>query len=205
MLAEAENALIDALKNHRDIRRLVRTVGSLPQALDAELLRQYTVDAPALYVIPGVMQVDDGIATLRFTVAGVVRNVGGQEQARKGDGIDLGTSHMLTLVVRALHCHCIAGCDWTMQRAELVDEVVFAQAGIAAIEMYFVSSPIELDSDFGAAQLDELDDLLHVHADLDLPPGAGTAAHQQWLATPPNYTSAAPDAQLDITLPGPPP
>ena len=142
MLAAAENALIARLADHRDIKRLVRTVASLPKLVDKELLARYLVDAPALYIVPGKFTVADSVATLRFTLAGVVRNVAGNAQARKGDGIDLGCDQLATLVVRALHGQVAGPCTWYVTGGEQVDETVFDAAGIAAVELQLESTPL---------------------------------------------------------------
>ena len=204
MLAEAENALLAALAGHRDIKRLVRTVASLPQVMGKDLLRKYLADAPALYVVPGAFEVRDDALVPTFTVAGVVRNVAGHAQARKGDGIDLGLDHLLVLAMRALHGHKLGACHWNLLRGQMADEEVFFAAGLNAIEMTFVGSPIELAADYGEEQIDELDNLLHVHADLDIAPMASAVIRGNWLHEPPDYSAGAPDAQMDVPLTGAP-
>lgn len=202
MLAAAENALIDALANHRDIKGKLRAVESLPKLIGDKLLQRYVADAPAFYVVPGLISVAGDEATLDFTVAGIVRNVAGHSQARKGDGIDIGCDHLLVLAIRALHAHSLGGCTWSMVSAEMAADEIFEQAGISAIEMKFKSSPVLLDADYGAAQLAELDDFTHFHADLDIAPQAGATEHDKWLAEPPDHTTSTPDAELDLQLPG---
>lgn len=199
MLAKSENALLKALREHRDIRQLVRTVGTLPQVIDAKLLAQYQADAPALYVVPGVFTVRDDAMLPSFTVAAVVRNVGGQEQARKGDGVDLGVDHLLTLAARALHGRRLGDCSWNLTRGQMVDEVAFASAGLSALEMVFEGSPIELTADYG---FDELQDLLQVHADIDIAPKAGADVHKQWIREPADHSAGSPDATINVQLPG---
>ncbi|MFM9902139.1 MAG: hypothetical protein ACKVOT_14100 [Polaromonas sp.] len=219
MLAASENALLTRLRGHRDIKRLVRTVDTLPKVPSEQLLTKYHADAPALYVVPGRFTVQDSLATMRFTVAGVVRNVRGHEQARKGDGIDIGCDHLITLAIRALNDQVAGEATWKVVAGEMVDDDVFDAAGIAAVEISLESYPIELSFDYGEAELagvgggadaggtgpgsvDELDDFTHAHVDLDITPHAGTAEHRKWLAVPPDFSTSAPDAQLDIQLPG---
>jgi hypothetical protein len=199
MLALHENALINALQTHRDIKPLVRTVDSLPRLFGDKLLQSYVADAPALYVVPGRMTMKDDEATLEFTVAGVVRNVAGHAQARKGDGIDVGCDHLLVLAIRALNAKRLGNCSWRATSAEMADEELFEKYGISAIEIRFVSSPVALDHDFGLA---ELANLKHVHADIDSPAHASDAEHAAWLQEPPVYPNAQPDLQLDVSLPG---
>lgn len=202
MLAAAENALIARLQGHRDVKRLVRTVGTLPKLASEQLLRRYHADAPALYIVPGRFTVKDSLATMRVTLAGVVRNVAGQEQARKGDGIDIGCDHLVILAIRALNDQRIGDCSWSVTGGEMVDEELFDSAGVAAVEITLESTPVELAFDYGEAQLAELPDFTLVHGDIDLPLHVSTTEHSKWLATPPDFSTSVPDAQLDIQLPG---
>lgn len=202
MLAAAENALLDCLRSHRDVKRLVRTIDTLPKLIGPKLLTKYHADAPALYVVPGRFVVKDNQATMYFTVAGVVRNVAGQEQARKGDGIDLGCDHLATLAIRALNLAFVGGCSWLVTGGEMADDDLFDTAGIAAVEITLESTPIELDADYGEAQIAELPDFTHLHADLDMPPHVSADEHAKWLATPPDLSTSRPGAGLDVQLPG---
>lgn len=208
MLALHENALIAALNNHRDIKGRLRTIESLPKLVGDKLLQRYVADAPAFYVVPGRFTVRDDDATLEFTVAGVVRNVAGQNQARKGDGIDLGCDHLLTLAIRALNRQHLGECSWSIVSGEMADDEIFEQAGISAIEIKFTSSPIQLDADYGEAELSSLPadsligDYTHFHGDMDVPADAGAVEYASWLVEPPNFSTSQPDMQLDVQLPG---
>lgn len=199
MLARQENALLAALRGHRNIQALVRTVGTLPAVPDKDLLSRYVTDAPALYLVPGRFVVRDDCLVPNFSVAAVVRHVGGTAQARKGDGLDLGVDALMALATRALHGHRIGDSHWRLASGALVDDELFQQAGLTALEMVFEGSPVELDADFG---IGELDDLLVVHADIDASPHAGAAEHAKWLQTPPDLSVSAPDATLDVQLTG---
>ncbi len=201
MLANQENALIEALKTHRDCKRLLKAPGALPKVPQAKLLTRYTADAPTLYVVPGTFRVMDGLIYPKFTIAALVRNVAGNAQARKGDGITLGIDHLLTLAVRALHEQRHGDCLWRVTGGELVDdeEGVFEKAGLTAMEITLEGSGIELPADYG---LEELDDFLLAHADFDIDPHAGEVEYASWLQTPPNYTTSRPDAVLDVQLEG---
>lgn len=202
MLALHEDALVTALKDHRDIRTRVRTIDSLPKLIGDKLLARYVADAPALYVIPGRFTVKDDEASLEYTVAGVARNVAGQDKARKGDGIDIGCDQLLTLAIRALNRQKLGQCHWLLASGEMADDEIFEQAGISAVELKFVGSPITLAADFGEEELAQLDNFTGFHADMDIPAGAGDIEYASWLATPPNYSNSQPDLQLDVQLPG---
>lgn len=200
MLAAAENALITRLKDHRDVKRLLRTVDSLPKVPSDKLLSRYVADAPALYVVPGRFTVVDSLATMRFTVAGIVRNVAGQAQARNGDGIDLGCDQLAVLAIRALNEQRVGACSWRVTGGEMADDDLFESAGLAAIEITLESYPIALDEDYGQEQIDQLPAFTHAHADLDIAPHAAPGEHAKWLHEPPDFSTSAPDAQLDVQL-----
>lgn len=199
MLARQENALIAALAEHRDIKPRVRTVGSLPQVPDDELLSKYSLEAPALYVVPGAFKVSDGVLYPSFTVAAVASNVAGQAQGRKGDGIDLGVDQLMVLAMRAIHDHRIADCTWQCTRGELVDDALFFASGLTAMEVVFEGTGIQMPADWSA---NELADFLHFHAEIDVPPHESGTEHQKWLQEPPDFSSSRPDADLDVQLPG---
>ena len=199
MLAAQENALLQAMRTHRDCKLLVRTIDTLPKVIGKELLSRYAADAPALYVVPGRFTVRDDTLVPTFTVAAIVRNVAGHAQGRKGDGVDIGVDGLMVLATRALHGRRLGDCAWRLTGGEMVDDEVFFVGGLIALEMTFEGSAIELTPDYGAA---ELDDLLRVHGDMDIEPHAGAVEHAKWLATPPDYSTSAPDAQLDVQLDG---
>lgn len=198
MLGRNENALLQELRKHRDCKRLVRAIDTMPKLLGPELLNKYAADAPALYLVPGRFEVRDEVLVLTFSVAAVVRNVAGQNQARKGDGKALGVDHLMVLATRALNGKRIGDATWFLKRGELVDDEIFDTAGLTAMEMVFESTAIELDADWAAS---ELDDFLRLHGDMDIQQ-RGAAEHQAWLKTPPDLSQSQPDAQLDVTLSG---
>ncbi|MDP3165122.1 MAG: hypothetical protein Q8N06_06665 [Hydrogenophaga sp.] len=201
MLALHENALLAALKGHRTATK-IKTVESLPKAMGDKLLARYQVEAPALYVVPGRITVKDDQAYLEFTVAGIVRNVAGQAQARKGDGIDLGCDHLLRIAIKAINRKTLGVCSWSLASAEMADDDAFLTAGISAIEMKFSSSAIDLEADYTEQEIAELEDFLLLHADIDSPADAGAIEYASWLAEPPDYTNTQPDLQMDVSLPG---
>jgi hypothetical protein len=104
------------------------------------------------------------------------------------------------LAVRAVHGKRLGHCGWVLTSAEMADDDLFEQAGISAIEMKFSSTEVPLDADYGQEQLDELDSFNLLHADLDVAPQASDAEHSQWLANPPNFSTSAPDATMDVQL-----
>lgn len=202
MLGLHENALLGALRSHRLIVSKVRTVESLPRTFGEKLIAQYQVDAPALYVVPGRIAVNDDVAVLEFIVAGVISNAAGHEQGRKGDGIDIGCDHLLQLATKAINRQTLGRASWSLTSAEMADDEVFEHSGLQAIEMKFTSSPIELEADYAEGEMAELADFNRFHGDIDSPADAGAVEYASWLQEPPDFSNSRPDAQMDVLLPG---
>jgi len=202
VLGKHELALIAALKARPGIQKTTRTVDSLPTVPDdAKLLQRYQVDAPALYVTEGVYRIVDDMGVLAFTVGIVVRNVGGNTQARLGDGQSISADQLLTLVIRALHGRRIGDASWNIRRAEYLEPVdVFEAAGLTVVGVSVESTPMALPDD--PEEIDGLGDLRHVHLDMDIAPHASREEHEKWLVEPPDYTTDRPDLQADIPLAG---
>ncbi|OMG79766.1 hypothetical protein A6J83_022970 [Achromobacter xylosoxidans] len=190
------------MKARPGIQKTTRTVGSLPTVPDdAKLLQRYLVDAPALYVTEGVYRIVDDMGVLAFTVGIVVRNVGGNTQARLGDGQSISADQLLTLVIRALHGRRIGDASWNIRRAEYLEPVdVFEAAGLTVVGVSVESTPMALPDD--PEEIDGLGDLRHVHLDMDIAPHASHEEHEKWLAEPPDYSTDRPDLQADIPLAG---
>lgn len=199
MLATTGQALLDALANHRDIKDKLRAIERLPQLELKQLLQRYVADAPAFYLLPGSFRTVEDDLIVSFTLAGVVRNVGGSEKAFAGDGQDLGVDHLLQLAMRALHGHTIGECAWRVIGGELVDDPVFDETGVAAVEIRLESSPLPIEADW---PIESLDSFKTFHADIDLQPHAGEIEYASWLQTPPNFNTSRPEATVDLSLQG---
>lgn len=200
MLATSSQAVLQALKDHRQVTALkIRTIERLPELKLEELLQRYAADAPALYMLPGTFRVQDDNLYITLTIAGVVRNVAGHEPALRGDGVDIGLDHLMLFALRAVHAHAIGPCTWLAVGGEVVDDPVFDATGVAAIEMRFESTAIPISEDW---ELGDLDNFTRFHADIDLPDHAGDIEYASWLKSPPDYTAAKPDLDLDVQLEG---
>ena len=124
------------------------------------------------------------MGVLAFTVGIVVRNVGGNTQARLGDGQSISADQLLTLVIRALHGRRIGDASWNIRRAEYLEPVdVFEAAGLTVVGVSVESTPMALPDD--PEELDGLGDLRHVHLDMDIAPHASREEREKWLAEPP--------------------
>lgn len=203
MLALHENALIEALKARPGLANTLRAVGSIPQVPSDKLLAQYAADAPAIYVAELQLVVNNEVCTLRATLVIMVGNVASRDQARKGNAKELGIDQYFTLVCRAINGKRLGNATWFIQRAQFADDDLFVQRGLTVLEVVVESSALELPYEVDQDTTDmHLDDLELVHADIDIAPHALDADYGKWLQTPPDYTTAKPDAAADIQLAG---
>ena len=167
---------------------------------DAKLLQRYLVDAPALYVTEGVYRIVDDMGVLAFTVGIVVRNVGGNTQARLGDGQSISADQLLTLVIRALHGRRIGDASWNIRRAEYLEPVdVFEAAGLTVVGVSVESTPMALPDD---PRRSTAWATCATFTWTWTSPPASHEEHEKWLAEPPDYSTDRPDLQADIPLAG---
>lgn len=203
MLALHENALIAALKARPGLTNTLRQVGAIPNVPTEKLLQQYAADAPAVYVAAPLLVVDNDLAVMRFTLVLMVHNVGSRDQARKGNAKELGVDQYFTLVCRTINAKKIGDATWYVKRAEYADDDLFVKQGLTVMEIAIESSPQELPYEVDENTTDlQLDDLNHVHMDMDIAPHVLSTEYGKWLLEPPNFTNSRPDAQADVQLAG---
>jgi phage gp37-like protein len=129
MLGDLENELIAILKDSELGKRL-KTVGSLPDVPDKDLIGRWGLEAPAAYVASGDGTVTNaGRVSSSFAVVLVARNARGHEAVRHGDARTIGLYEMLEASLALLHeaRSVAAGSTWYatgyqfMQMKELRD------------------------------------------------------------------------------------
>lgn len=203
MLALHENALIAALKARPGLQNALRQVGAIPNVPTEKLLAQYAADAPAVYLAAPLLVVENDNCVLRFTLVIMVHNVGSRDQARKGNVKELGIDQLFTLVCRTINSKKIGNATWYIRRAEYADDDLFVKQGLTVLEVAIESSTLELPYEVDETTTDlQLDDFTKLHADIDIAPHALSSEYGKWLQEPPDYSTAAPDAQADVQLTG---
>lgn len=207
MLAEIEAALVARLRTHPAAAQLVRTVDTLPQVPTTELLSRYAVDAPAVYVVPGVFEVEDNDLTPKVTIA-LIAKAADSNAARTGDGLSVGIDQLMVFVARAINMQRIGPCNWQLKRGAMVDEDLFFSSGLTALEMSFEGSPIELPYDYGAPPLDGVGDgaaggvgAVPSAGSGALPTGVGTTNDLPDLRQVHGDFSTKPNTTVDVVLP----
>lgn len=200
MLAFHEDALIAALKARPGLKKALRTVGGIPAVPSEQLLRNYAVNAPAIYVAAPRLVVNDDTAVLRFTLVVMVKNAASRDQARKGNQVELGIDQLFTLLCRTVNGKRIGDTSWAVKSAEYADDDLFVSQSLTVLEVAVESGTVELP--FEDADDLELDDLNSVHIDMDIVPHAVSTEYGKWLQEPPDHSTDRPDAQAVIQLPG---
>lgn len=192
MLGDLENQLVQLIKESSFGRRL-KTVDSLPDLPDKDVLKRWGVDAPAAYVVAMDGTLSEAVATPQFVVVLVARNARGHQSARHGDRSTVGLYEMLDAGIALLHGGQTADASWQasgyqfMQDAELRNHGL--QVGLIAIKSE--CDPPQPD----AAEL-MLGDFTEFHADYDLDPDASAEDRQRWADE--DHTEPVPDMQSHI-------
>lgn len=197
MLAEAEDALVSAVKDAA-IGKKLSDVAPLPGINEADLVKRFAVDAPAVYVAPAPFAVSDGNAKLKFGLACVARNSRGFEAARKGDGKSLGLYTMLEAVAAVVDGAQIGGVAWAVTGISFMADEGLYKAGLEVGAIHIeTTGGTTLPPAFDA---DQLADFTTLHADYDVPPHVAAAEHAKWLHEPPDITASAPEVSDQLTL-----
>lgn len=197
MLAEAEDALVKAIKDSA-IGQKLTVVEPLPGIDNADLVKHFAANPPAVYVAPASFPVKDGSADLKFGIACVTRHGRGFEQARKGDGKSLGLYTMLEAVAALVDGAQIGGASWGVTGVSFMADELLFKAGLEVAAIHIettgaVTLPPALDE---AA----LADFKTLRADYDIEPHVSGAEHAKWAGDPPDHLVSAPELSDQHTL-----
>jgi len=189
MLGLLENQLLDLLKASPLGRRL-KTVDSLPDTPDKDVLKRWGVEAPAAYVVALDGDLDDSVARPQFVVVLVARNARSHQAARHGDGRSLGLYEMLDAAIGELNGGKTPDANWRATRYQFMREPELRDQGLHAALVL-----IETTTDAPTSAAGVLGDFLAFHADFDLAPHA-PAEYPRWLQD--DHGDPAPDMQSHI-------
>lgn len=202
MLAELEQALIDALKL-APLAQRVRQIDTLPDLNGDSLIGRFHTDAPAVYVALGSFSIRRGYARPKFGIACVTRNSRGQQAARHGDGVAIGLyqlSESVAQLVDGLAVTITGDLDesvsFEVTSIDLVNSEALYQKGVFAAVVQ-VQTAAELDF---RQQLTNLSDFKTFHADYDIDPHQAPAEHDKWLLEPPDHSTSAPELSDPLKL-----
>lgn len=165
MLGELENQLIAFIKDSELGKRL-KAIDSLPDAPDKDVVKRWSLDAPAAYAVAldGIVN-DKGQMVSPFVVVLVARNARGHQAARQGDGKAIGLYEMVESSVALLHEIQGSGRTWYVSGYQFMqDEALRANNLHVALVAVQTSAPVP---PFSTVNLGEFD---HLYANWSVAP-----------------------------------
>ncbi|WP_447588647.1 phage protein Gp37 [Aquipseudomonas campi] len=197
MLGEMESQLVQLIKDS-PLGKRVRTVASLPDTPDKDVIKRWGVEAPAVYVVAMDGSLLDATATPQFVVVMVAQNARGTHSARHGDKKVIGLYEMLDAGIAVLNGGDTEDASWSVTRYELMKDVVLRDAGLQVGlvgTQALCSLPVRDDEAYVGGELG-LGDFVEFHADIDLDPPASPGDRTRWLNE--NHDAPGPDMQSTI-------
>lgn len=178
----------------------IRTVKSLPGAMNAEMLKQLAPEAPGVYAsflgASPARTLTDAHVTGRWALYVLTWHASGEAARRRGDSVAIGAYDIIPPLVAAVIATPIDNAGLPrFVRVENLWSGQFEKRGVALFAVTF-DVPMEM---VGTAPT--LDAFEIFHADYDIPPFVSGAEHQAWLQEPPNHSNSVPDASDDVDLP----
>lgn len=189
MLGDLESELIALIKDSPLGKRL-KTVDSLPDTPDKDVITRWGLDAPAAYVVAMDGSITQAIATPQFVVVMVARNARGHQAARKGDGKAIGLYEMLEAGIAELHGGQTDSGSWQVTRYQFSQDAALRDKGL-----YVAMVLVQADVDPPQREAVNLGEFLVFHADFDLEPHT-QGERQRWLDE--NHDAPAPDLHSQI-------
>lgn len=197
MLAEAENALVAAIKA-APIAQKLKQVDTLPDLEGDSLVSKFATDAPAVYVAPAAsFGISNSEVTVGFGIACVARNAGGQAVARKGDGKMIGMYQIAEIVAALLDGFKAGDVPLYATSISIMNEEKIYKAGLQ-VAVITLQGKAKLPSSIDAATLDNF---ITLNSQYDIEPHVSTAEHNNWKQEPPNHGTSAPELTDTLTLP----
>lgn len=189
MLGDLENQLIALIKGSTLGSRL-RTVDSLPDVPDKDVVKRWGTDAPAAYVVAMDGSLSYSVATPRFVVVMVARNARGHQKARHGDGKLIGLYEMLDAGIALLNGGTTPDASWQTTGYQFLRDTALADQGL------FVGM-VAIQAELDPPQPEETNvgEFLQFHADIDVEPFTPDE-HERWVNE--DHAEPAPDLQSDI-------
>lgn len=190
MLGDLENQLIALIKASPLGGRL-KTVDSLPDTPDKDILKRWGVDAPAAYVVAMDGSISQAVATPQFVVVLVARNARGHQAARHGDAKTVGLYEMLEAGIAELHGGQTDAASWQVSRYQFMQEDALREQGLHV-------ALVQIQADVDPPQKDavNLGEFLEFHADIDIEPTATPEDRERWLNE--DHAEPAPDLHSQI-------
>lgn len=199
-ISTCEDALITRIQQLLGTK--VRMVDSLPGDFDDETLKRLLRSVPGVFVLwtggpsnqAGALTAIDS-AWIVYVITG---HASGQAARRRGDAVQAGAYELIETLVPGLNEFDLAGeGSLSLLRVENLYNGAIDKQGVAVYSLTFgqlLTMPATVDPG-------TLDDFLTFDAQYDIPALETDAEHQKWLDG--DYTTSKPDAEDQVTLPGP--
>ncbi|MDH4229964.1 MAG: DUF1834 family protein [Nitrospirota bacterium] len=181
MLPQLENDLV-ALIQASTLSPKLRAVGILPDMADDTLVKQFGVQAPAVYVSGGPFRLVGVSVSPRFIVAAVAKNARGHQAARHGDGVTIGMLEMADALVAIIHNTSTSLTTWRVLSGDPVQSDAFDKAGLF-VHLLVVECSVAPDPALDPATLDAFITITNT-ASLAAGPNEPTAADTITLPQP---------------------
>jgi len=196
MLAEAENALVAAIKA-APIAQKLKQVDTLPDLDGDSLVKRFATDAPAVYVAPAAsFGISNSVVTVGFGIACVARNANGQAAARKGDGKMIGMYQIAEIVAALLDGFKAGDVPLYATSISIMNEEKIYKAGLQ-VAVITLQGKATLPPSIDATSLD---DFITLNSQYDIDPHVSAAEHAKWAQEPPDHSTSKPDLTDNVTL-----
>ncbi|MDA8483594.1 DUF1834 family protein [Pseudomonas resinovorans] len=168
MLGDLENELIATLKASELGKRL-KTIGSLPDVPDKDLITRWGVEAPAAYVVSldGSLMPDRGKALAPFSIVLVARNARGHDAARHGDGRVIGLYEMVDAGIALFNEARTASGLWYVTGYQFLQLTELRERGL-----YVALLALQTQCDTPTPATTDLADFDHLYANWKVVPDA---------------------------------
>lgn len=177
----------------------LRTVKSLPGALNGDLLKQLAPEAPGVYAsflgAAPARNLTDRHVDARWALYVLTWHASGEAARRRGDSVAIGAYEILPPLVAAVVGAPIDNAG--LPRLVRIENLWSGQHERRGLALYAATFEVPVEMTGTAPTLDAFETF---HADYDVPPFVSGAQHQAWLQEPPNHSSSVPDASDDVEL-----
>ena len=177
----------------------LRTVESLPGAINSTMIKQLAPRAPGVHSsFLGAGPSRGGTPEqldARWALYVITTHASGQAARRRGDATLIGAYEILAPLVAALHSAPIPDCGAV--RNVRIDNLWSGEMESRGIALFAVTFDVPMTLTGDEPTLDAFETF---HADYDVPLFVSATEHQKWLEEPPDHTTSVPDAEDTVQL-----
>lgn len=196
MLRQAESELLTLFRGSALASRL-RTIGPLPELAEADLVRHFSLEAPALYVDSAPFRmIEPGLAELRFEILLLARQTRDIAEGKRGDGVAIGLYDLVDSCLSLIDGAITASCGWRAVSVDFLRDPAFFKAGFVPASIV-LGGRVRVDAPVSES---DLADFKTFAADYDVDPHQAASEHNKWLQEPPDHSTSTPELSDQLTL-----